>query len=185
MFMELTQKLASIRQNYSQHNRNARQNPWFLAFLGLIAIFLIVNLIFVAFAISSNPGLVSDDYYNQGREYEKNVVTRIKARNSLNWTANFEIPDKIQINTPAMVRFSAVDSRGASIIDADVKLIVYRPSDAGADFTKTVPQIAPGLYQTNLTLDLPGTWDLNIKVTQGEAVYHNSHRVFVLPADKS
>lgn len=160
------------------------RNPWFLAFLGIIAVFLTVNMIFVAFAVSSNPGLVSDDYYEEGREYEKNVVSQITARNKLNWESKLEIPQRITINTPGTYRFSAVDSRGVSIMDADVKFIIYRPSDANADFVKPVEQIAPGLYQTQLEFSLPGVWDINLKVTRGEDVYHQSRRISVLAPTK-
>ena len=178
--MAIAQALSSFRKRYSQGNNEATRNPWFLALLGLIAVFLMVNLVFVVFAVTSNPGLVSDDYYEQGREYEKNVVTRITARDNLNWETKFELPEQIYSNTPDVFRFSAVDARGVSIMDADVKFVLYRPSDAGADFEQTVNQLAPGLYQSELTLPLPGIWDLHIKVRHGEDVYHHSHRINVL-----
>lgn len=165
--------------NYSQSNKEAMKNPWFLAFLGIIVVFLVVNFIFIGFAIGTNPGLVSDDYYEQGREYEKNVVTRLNARNKLHWETKMEIPKQIYTNTPATYRFSAVDSRGVSIMDADVKFILYRPSDASADFTKPVEQLAPGLYQTKLEFPLPGIWDVNLKVVHGDDVYHQTHRISV------
>lgn len=178
--MAITQALSSFRKRYSQDNREAMRNPWFLALLGVIGVFLVVNVVFVVFAVTSNPGLVADDYYEQGRAYEKNVVTRLTARNNLNWETKFELPKQIYTNTPDVFRFSAVDSRGVSIMDADVKFVLYRPSDANADFEKTVNQIAPGLYQARLEFPLPGIWDLNIKVTHGEDVYHHSHRINVL-----
>lgn len=178
--MAITQALSSFRKRYSQDNREAMRNPWFLALLGVIGVFLVVNVVFVVFAVTSNPGLVADDYYEQGRAYEKNVVTRLTARNNLNWETKFELPKQIYTNTADVFRFSAVDSRGVSIMDADVKFVLYRPSDANADFAKTVNQIAPGLYQTRLEFPLPGIWDLNIKVTHGEDVYHHSHRINVL-----
>ena len=166
--------------HYSQSNNQAMKNPWFLSVLGLIAVFLIVNAVFVVFAVTSNPGLVADDYYEQGREYEKNIVTQLAARNNLHWETKLEIPKQITINTPDTYRFSAVDSRGVSIMDADVKVIAYRPSDASADFVKPVEQIAPGLYQTQLEFPLPGIWDINLKVTHGKDIYHQSRRISVL-----
>ena len=177
--MAMTQVISNFRKRYSQENREAMRNPWFLALLGIIAVFLLVNIVFVVFAITSNPGLVADDYYEQGREYEKNAVTRLIARNSLNWETKLEIPEQIIANTPGFYRFSAVDARGVSIVGADVKFIFYRPSDASADFSMPVKQFEPGLYQTQLALPLPGVWDLNIKVTHGEEVYHHTHRISV------
>lgn len=168
------------RTDYSQSSKEAMKNPWFLSLLGLVAVFLIVNIVFITFAITSNPGLVADDYYEKGREYEKNVVTRLAARNKLNWETKMEIPKQITINKPDVYRFSAVDSRGVPVMDADVKFITYRPSDASADFVKQVEQIAPGLYQTKLVFPLPGIWDINLKVTHDEDVYHQTQRISVL-----
>ena len=87
--MNISQAFASFKRgswlsNFSQSNSEARRNPWFIGLLGLVAVFLSVNIVFVAFAIQSNPGLVTDDYYEKGRDYENNVITRIKARNRLN-----------------------------------------------------------------------------------------------------
>lgn len=183
--MDLAQTLSDFKKRYteaniSQSNTQAMRNPWFLAMLGLVAIFLIVNIIFIVFAVTSNPGLVADDYYEQGREYEKNVITRLAARNRLNWETKMEVPKQIYTNRPDIYRFSAVDSRGVSITNADVRFIIYRPSDASADFEKPVEQIAPGLYQTQLDFPLPGIWDINLKVTHGEDVYHQAHRISVL-----
>ena len=188
--MNKTQTNPANKKNYyqlhfSQANKEAVKNPWFLAFLGIIAVFLIVNFIFIGFAISTNPGLVSNDYYEQGREHEKNVVTWSAARNTLNWETKIEIPERIIINKEDTYRFSAVDSRGVSIMDADVTFTLYRPSDASADFVKSVQQIAPGLYQTKLYFPLPGIWDINLEVIQGDDVYHQTRRISVhMPTTK-
>jgi len=178
--MDLTQTITAIKRRYSQSNNQAMRNPWFIAMIGVIVIFLLVNITFVIFAVSSNPGLVMEDYYEKGREYENNIVSRLNARNKLNWQTKFEAPQEIYVNTPEVFRFSAVDSRGLSIMDADVKFMLYRPSDSSADFNQNVDQIAPGLYQTDLSLPLPGIWDLTIKVIHGEDIYYHTHRISVL-----
>jgi len=182
--MNKTQTLSANRKNYfqsrcSQANKEAIKNPWFLAFLGIVAVFLIVNFIFIGFAISTNPGLVSNDYYEQGREHEQNVMTWSAERNNLNWETKMEIPERITLNKTDTYRFSAVDSRGVSIMDADVTFTLYRPSDVSADFVMPVEQIAPGLYQTAFHFPLPGIWDINLKVTHGDDVYHQTRRISV------
>ncbi|MCF6339073.1 MAG: FixH family protein [Gammaproteobacteria bacterium] len=182
--MNKTQTIPANKKNYfqnrySQANKEATRNPWFLAILGIIVVFLVVNFIFIGFAIGTNPGLVSDDYYEQGREHERNVETRSAARNNLNWETKMEIPKRITINKADTYRFSAVDSRGVSIMDAEVTFTLYRPSDVSADFVMPVEQIAPGLYQTTFYFPLPGIWDINLKVTHGDDVYHQTRRISV------
>ena len=169
--MTLTDKLNNyinnLNKKYSQSNTEGKRNPWVIGWFGVVAVFLSVNAIFIVLAVVSSPGLVIEDYYEQGRQYEKNAIKRLVAHNQLQWESKLEIPEAITLNTPDTYRFSAVDSRGLPVRDADVKVVAYRPSDADADFTTTLQPIAPGLYQASLSFPLPGIWDLNIKVQRG------------------
>jgi len=166
-------------RHISQSNKESLRNPWFLGLLGIVAIFFAVNIVFIIFAITSNPGLVVDDYYEKGRDYEKNVITRLAARDRLHWQTKLEIPGVVYTHSSDIFRFSAVDSRGVSIDDAAVKIIAYRPSNAGADFTQTLDQIAPGLYQSKLQFPLPGVWDINVKVVLGADIFYQKQRIHV------
>ena len=91
-----------------------------------------------------------------------------------------EIPENIVINRADVFRFVAVDSRGLPIKSAVVKLIAYRPSDANADFTSAMEEIAPGMYQTGVSFPLPGVWDLRLNVQSGEQRYELEHRISVI-----
>lgn len=170
--MTTTDKLQAFKNNigkkFSQSNPQGKHNPWVIAWFGIIGVFLSVNTIFIVFAITSNPGLVTEDYYEQGRLYEKNAIKRLVQHNRLQWESRLETPENILLNTPGTYRFSAVDSRGLPIRDADVQIVAYRPSDASADFTAALQPVAPGLYQASLSFPLPGVWDLNVKIQRGE-----------------
>lgn len=177
--MNLTHTLAQFKRHYSQEHREARRNPWFLAWLGLVVVFLSVNAAFIVTAVVTNPGLVSEDYYEQGRAYERHAIDRLAAQNRLGWEARLEVPQQIFTNTPDVYRFSAVDARGVPVADAEVQVTAYRPSDAGADFHTPLDQLAPGLYQARLGFALPGIWDLNISVKRGDDSYQQSQRISV------
>jgi nitrogen fixation protein FixH len=165
---KLTHYLNNFGKKYSQSSPEGKRNPWVIAWFGIVTVFLTVNAIFIVFAVTSNPGLVVEDYYEQGRQYEKNAIKRLVAHNKLQWESKLEIPEAITLNKADTYRFSAVDSRGLPINNADVKLVAYRPSDADADFTTTLQPVAPGLYQASLSFPLPGVWDLNVKVQRGD-----------------
>jgi nitrogen fixation protein FixH len=171
--------LARLKQRYSQSNPEALRNPWVLAWMGVVAVFLSVNGLFVVLAVASNPGLVVENYYEQGRAYEQNAQQILAARNALRWETKLEIPERILAKSPGTYRFSGVDSRGVPLADADVQLTAYRPSDAGADFTTHFDPFAPGLYQAVIDLPLPGVWDLNVRISRGADVYQQSHRITV------
>ena len=157
-----------LSSKYSQSSKVGKRNPWVIGWFGLVAVFLGVNAVFIVFAVTSNPGLVVADYYEQGRQYEKNAIKLLATANQLQWESKLEVPTTITINRSDMYRFSATDSRGLPVTDADVQVVAYRPSDANADFTTTLQPIAPGLYQAALSFPLPGVWDLNVKVQHGE-----------------
>ncbi len=175
--MAISDTLSNLRKRYSQDNPEAMRNPWILAGLGLIATFITVNAVFIFFAITTSPGLVTEDYYDRGRDYEENVLKIMAAQDALNWDTKLAIPAQITTRQPDTFRFSAVDSRGIPIMDADVSVVAYRPSDADADFKIRLDQAAPGQYQALIAFPLPGIWDLNITVKDGENTFNMSHRI--------
>ena len=170
--MTLTDKLnhllSNVTRKYSQSSTEGKRNPWVIGWFGLVAVFLSVNAVFIVLAVVSSPGLVVEDYYEQGRQYEKNAIKMLAMHNKLQWESKLEVPETVTLNQADTYRFSATDSRGLPITDADVKLIAYRPSDANADFTTILQPTAPGLYQAALSFPLPGVWDLNVKVQHGK-----------------
>ncbi len=175
--MAIAQNLSNLRKRYSQDNPQAMRNPWVLAGMGMVSTFLLVNAVFIYYAITTSPGLVVEDYYDQGRDYENNVMKIMAAQNALNWETKLAIPGRIFTERADTFRFSAVDSRGVPIMDADVSVVAYRPSDADADFKVRLNQAAPGQYQALIAFPLPGIWDLNITVVNGEDTFNMSHRI--------
>lgn len=177
--MNIGQTIALLRRKYSQSNREALRNPWFLGWLVLLGTFLSVNLLFVILAITSNPGLVVEDYYEQGRQYEQHALERIAAQKNLRWTTRLEIPQSIVRDLQDVYRFSAVDEYGLPVNNAAVKLLAYRPSDASKDFVISLQELVPGLYEGELRFSLPGVWDLNVDVRHNNDHFEMSHRIFV------
>jgi nitrogen fixation protein FixH len=165
---KLSNYINNLGRKYSQSNTEGKRNPWVIAWFGVVVVFLAVNALFVLLAFTSSPGLVVEDYYEQGRLYEKNAIKRLVAHNELQWESKLETPEVIALNTPDIYRFSAVDSRGLPIQNASVLVTAYRPSDADDDFRTTLEPVAPGLYQGSFSFPLPGVWDLRVTVQRGE-----------------
>ena len=175
--MAISETLSNLRKRYSQDNPQAMRNPWILGWMGIIAMFFAFNAVFIYLAITTSPGLVTEDYYDKGRAYEENILKIRAAQEALNWDTKLAVPGRIVVNQPDTIRFSAVDARGLPIMDADVSVVAYRPSDADADFLVRLNQAAPGQYQARIAFPLPGIWDLNIKVVNGEDTFEASHRI--------
>lgn len=175
--MSLVQSFHRYRNSISQDNPRALHNPWILAWLGVIGVFLLVNLIFIVYAFTSSPGLVTEDYYDKGQAYEQNMLKLRAAQQALGWETKLATPETIVVERADTYRFSAVDSRGVPVMDAEVTLVAYRPSDAAADITLPLTQVAPGQYQGQLSLPLPGIWDINVTVKDGDNRYETGRRI--------
>ena len=73
---------------------SAWRSPWVIGWVGLVVVVLGVNLTMVVLAVATNPGLVNDNFYERGRDYEKTLMSRL-ARDP-GWTLSADIPSDIK-----------------------------------------------------------------------------------------
>jgi len=164
----------------SQENPNAWRNPWVLGWLALVAVVLIVNFVMITIAFVTNPGLVTEDYYEKGQEYEKNIGKIHAAREALGWTYTTNYPANPVMNKPAHYSFNIVDKKGLAISDATVSFSAYRPSDVNADFSTTMIETVPGRYEANINFPLKGLWEITATIKHSEDNYDFTRRASVL-----
>jgi nitrogen fixation protein FixH len=145
--------------------------------IGLVVVVLLVNITMVTLAFVTSPGLVVDDYYERGRAMEESIRSRAAA--TPNWMLSSDIPADLRVGEPVTVRFFAVDKAGQPVTPDAVTFFVYRPSDAGRDFSVPMVEEAPGRYRAELSFSLPGLWDSLIAVRDGEAEYQLDQRLHV------
>lgn len=171
---------ATMPNKISQDNPRAWRNPWVIGWVSLVAAVLLVNITMISLAVSTNPGLVSEDYYERGRNFEKTVTTRIAARSALGWTISTDFPLAPVTNRVEKYRFNVVDKNGVPVTDGQVTVNVYRPSDAKADFLVEMTEIVPGVYTGDISFPLKGQWEVTVSVKRGEDIYDFSRRASVL-----
>lgn len=152
----------------SQSSNTALRNPWFLAAMGFISVVVLVNIVFITSAISTNPGLVDKNYYEKGRNFEDSVQQRKDMVQRLNWDMRIQVPDEIVMNQPTTIYLNVADSAGLPLENATASLHAYRPSDANADFTLDMTPYAPGIFSADVRFALRGIWDLKVAAFQGE-----------------
>lgn len=153
---------------FSQSSKQAWRNPWVVGWIAAIGLVIAVNTVFIVTAIVTNPGLVEEDYYEKGRDHEKNFLVKRAMQNRLDWQMDLQLSVKPKVGEPTRVTFSVSDKAGVPVADSNVTLKAYRPSDSGADFQREMELIAPGLFSTEVVFDLKGIWDLTAMVKQGE-----------------
>ncbi|CAK0743085.1 conserved hypothetical protein [Gammaproteobacteria bacterium] len=164
----------------SQSNPDGRCNPWVWGWLALLGSVLLVNVFMMVMAVVSNPGLVVQDYYEQGRVHEQQVLQKIAARNALHWDIRSELSVRPVINSTIPYGIEIMDANGLPLENAKVKLLAYRPADASADFSVVLPEVAPGHYRGDFTLPLKGIWDLIVDVEHGSDRNDFTQRINVL-----
>lgn len=178
--MAIMESILDMRRKMSQSNNEALRNPWVLTILGIVITFVTVNVIFIVVAFVTSPGLVVENYYEAGRAYEKNALKMLaETQSTRNWETNLDMTPEVFINKENAIRFTAVDERGLPIADASVQLVAYRPSDADADITTPMKEIAPGLFEAIVIFPLKGIWDVNVKVQQGSSKFELARRISV------
>ncbi len=171
----------TAESRFSQSSKRAWRNPWVIGWLLLLSVVLVINIGMITLAVVTGPGLVEKDYYERGREFERDRLKRIAARNALGWTAHLDMPEENRQGTEAVYRFSAVDRVGVPVGGLQVRIDSYRPSDAEADFSVPMEPYAPGMYQASIVFPLKGYWEITLVAQQGEESFDLiKRRIFVL-----
>ncbi len=170
-----------LERRFSQSSKRAWRNPWVIGWMALLVVVLLANIGMITLAFVTGPGLVDKDYYEHGRDFERNRLKRLAVRNALGWTAHLDMPEKNLQGVPAIYRFSVVDREGVPVDNLEARITTYRPSDADADFSVPMERYAPGMYQAKLNFPLKGHWEITVSVKHGDESYDFiKRRIFVL-----
>ncbi|PHS32395.1 MAG: hypothetical protein COA95_03665 [Methylophaga sp.] len=164
----------------SQSNKEALKNPWVLGIILFVCTFLSANAIFIYLAFKSPPSLVDKHFYENGKNYDE-IQKKIEQQKKLGWTGLFMLPSTTRVNQVQTYEV-LIQGKNATAIDLDsVVMKAYRPSDATADFTAFMLNTKPGVYVTEMSFNLPGTWDLVVEAKQGEKELVITKRVSIKP----
>jgi len=136
---------------------------WYKSPLLIIWLFLVIaamtgTIYMVIQANSGFPGLVVDDFYERGQDYEENILKKLE--NNQKWTTEFKLTD-IHVNKQNTIAFAISDSQGKPAPVEKMTLFAYRPSDSKKDFSVTMSLSEDKkYYQANMIFDSKGKWDL-------------------------
>lgn len=140
--------------------RSKRATPWHrVPFVWLLvaipATAVVVGVAMLVIAIISNDGLVVDDYYQRGKEINRELARDRYAReNGIHANARFE-----DAGRRVVVR---VSTGGLSPLPPELELRLLHPTRAGHDQTLRLQRKADGSYGSALETPAPGRWLLQI-----------------------
>lgn len=158
---------------------SAWRSPWVIGWVAILVTVLTANIIMISLAIKANPGLVVEDYYERGQDYEKNMVARMEK--DPGWKMRVKAPRELPLAEPVPVKFSVMDKTGVPVDADSVIFYAYRPSDADADFSVPMELKEPGRYEAAISFPLKGVWDTLVSVQKDGEEYNEAMRVIVAP----
>ena len=157
---------------------SALKSPWIRGLIAMMAVIVTVNIIMITVAFKSSPGLVVDDYYEKGKNYNKSLE-KMAAQKALDWEVHLSAPEKIELGEKTRYGLTVVDRSRSPLLADKVEIYAFRPSDVAADFSvQMIPQGA-GQYAVDLMFPLPGVWDLVVSIVKGDDQFEVTERIFV------
>lgn len=155
---------------------------WYKSPLLLIWLFLVLTamsgtIYMVIQANSGFSGLVVEDFYERGQDYEENILKKLE--NNAKWIPEFKIIE-INLNQGTIIEFTISDKQGKPAVVEKLTLFAYRPSDAKKDFSVPMTILNDGkTFQAQITFPIKGKWDLLASVIIDGIEVNYAKKIFV------
>ncbi len=141
--------------------------PWLVVLFFLT--FMSVDAVMVTMAIRTNTGVVTEQAYEKGLEYNR-TIEAASAQQKLGWK------DNISLDGHAL-RYTLQDKHGNFPTGAEVKAKISRPTQDGYDFEVPLQRINDSTYGTDVSFPMPGAWNVRIFVKWPDRDYQSSESV--------
>jgi nitrogen fixation protein FixH len=167
----------------SKHEKQTKDKAFKSAYVwaafGLLVIVFAVNYAFYSVAQTTTSGLVNEEYYKYGLQQNK-IDKQYRTQAGRGWDVQLVMPDNWETNTPTTIALTVTDKAGVPLSGGTAEITAYRPSDAKADVIKQIIETDnPGTYQGEISLPLPGVWDINLLFTLGEQKHMLNQRISI------
>lgn len=144
-------------------------------FFAFFAVVFAVNIFYIYIAKQSWRGVVTEDSYQKGLNYN-GILKVFKKQKDLGWDvkARYIRNDK----KSGSLRVDTFDKDKKLITDATVTAFFRRPVQDGYDFIQNL-KFTEGTYQANIIFPTLGQWDVDISVTRGKDTVHEVKRYVI------
>ncbi len=150
--------------------------PWI--FVGFFLAVFAANGAMIAVALSTWTGLETDTAYEDGLAYNGRLAERA-AQKALGWQVALALEEAV--GGEAELRIRLRGPNGEALYADEVRARFKRPTSEGHDFEVTLEDRGAGLYGREVTLPLPGQWDIEVNVTKGDDRHSSRRRVMLRP----
>ena len=135
----------------------------FVLFFGVI---VVVNIIFLYMALSTQPGVVAKNTYEKGLAYDE-LIDKAKSQPDIKQDVSYD---------GKVLRWSLVDEGGEALIDAIVNVKIIRPVQNGYDFELKLEHSGGGIYEAELPLPLKGLWEARLSSKWNNKQYQTTYQ---------
>jgi nitrogen fixation protein FixH len=147
-----------------------------MALVGFFGVMLIVNAIFVYFALATFSGGDTSNPYRKGLDYNETVAAA-KRQAARGWQGEIAYDDRAE-----RLSFRVHDKNAAPVRGLSIQANLRRPATDREDRAVSLAEAEPGVYAAEVKLG-PGLWVISLASTEGsdasEPVYQLKHRLFV------
>ncbi len=150
--------------------------PWI--FVGFFLAVFAANGAMIAFAVSTWTGLETDSAYEDGLAYNDRIAER-EAQEALGWRVALALESAAGGEAELKVRLRGAG--GEALYVDEVLASFKRPTQDGHDFQVILEDRGAGLYGRQVTLPLPGQWDVELTVTKDDDRHSSRRRVMLQP----
>lgn len=141
---------------------------YFVIFFLIVAI---VNGIFVTIAASTHTGVITENAYQKGLNYNA-VIEESEKQDRLGWTSSIELKDNL-------LNVWLYDKNGDDIKNAEVTVYFTRPSQEGHDFSVSLGMDSKNIYSKEVNFPLKGLWDVRVLAKWNQQQYQKSKQIVV------
>lgn len=121
------------------------------------------------------PGIIPHDRNILYEEHQQ----RIAEQRSLGWQVDVQGLETLVSGRDDELVLKAVDAQGQPIVADRVQLGFWRLANSKDDHERVLVASAPGEYRTEVHLDDPGRWVIEVDIQRGKDVYHMQHPIMV------
>jgi len=136
---------------------------------------LAVNFVFATYAVKTFSGLDSDNPYDTGLAYNKEIAAA-KAQADLGWTVDLT---RTPESGATQITVSVKDKAGQPVSGLDVSLHFFYPATRKLDQRVSAAAVAEGIYSGAAPLS-PGRWDVEVDLNRnGERQFRSRNQLTV------
>lgn len=152
-----------MERNEGKEKKNGLSgvNYWPFAIAAFLSVVFMVNAAMLYVAISTDDGLVDEDYYRKGLFYDEGL----EGEKSLGWDIGLFVTSGPSTPAVALLRVE-VSKAGDAVSGASVSVVLKRPATDRHDH---VLRLSPsgGAYTSEFEVPLGGLWDIEVTAGKG------------------